>query len=181
MKSVIAVVTVTVTLAGIVAMAQEPKAGMPDNIVAELDNLVGSWDAKGKVGEKEQKGEFRCRWGRGPDKKKCCLIGFFSYATGDETRSGVTLIGWNAATKCIDDRAFDTGGGCDTLSWTVKSPTEWHGEMVLIKDGQEVRSKLVLVKKGPSELVVESENEKGEVSRVVYKKVAKTSKGKARE
>lgn len=34
------------------------------------------------------------------------------------------LIGWNPTKKCIDDRGFDSGGGCDTLSWTVKSPQE---------------------------------------------------------
>lgn len=177
MKRLIALAVVAVAFQGNVARTQEAD-GIPKEIIKELNSLVGTWDAKGTVGDKQQTGEFRCRWGRGQDKKKSCLIGFFSYTTGDETRSGVTLIGWNAATKCIEDRGFDSNGGCDTLSWTVTSPTEWHGKLLMIEDGQEVRSKAVLVKKGPSGLVLESESEKGEALRIVYTKVPDKPKDK---
>ncbi|MBC8871904.1 MAG: hypothetical protein H8E44_20945 [Planctomycetes bacterium] len=93
----------------------------------------------------------------------------------------MTLIGWNAAKKCIEDRGFDANGGCGRLLWTVKSPTEWHGEVFRVENGKEVRSEAVLIKKGPSEVVMESESEEGEASRRVFRKVKQERKKKAEE
>lgn len=163
-----------------VVHAQEP-AGIPDSIIKELDSLVGTWETEGKVGDKVQTGGFTCRWVRTEDKKKVCLIGHFSYTTEGAARSGVTLIGWNAAKKCIEDRGFDANGGNAVLCWTVKSPTEWQGEVSMVVNGQEVKSKAVLIKKGTSEVVMESESEKGEASRWVFRKVADKPKRKAKE
>jgi hypothetical protein len=163
-----------------VVVAQEA-AGIPEEITQELNGLVGTWKSEGKVGGKEQTGEFTCRWARTEDGKKVCLTGRFSYKTGDEVRSGVTLIGWNAAKKCIEDRGFDANGGNSVLYWTVKSPTQWDGEIVRVEDGQEVKLKAVLVKKRPSEIVMESESETGEASRWVFRKVKGARKKKARK
>ena len=147
----------------------------------ELNFLVGTWKSEGKIGDKVQTGEFTCRWARTGDKQKICLIGRFSYKTGDEVKSGVTLVGWNAAKKCIEDRGFDANGGNGVLYWTVKSPTEWQGEVFMVDDGKEVKSESVLIKKGPSEVVMESESEDGEVSRFVFRKVKEQGKKKAKE
>ena len=152
-----------------IARAQEP-AGIPDDIIKELDLLAGTWKSEGKVNGKEQIGGFTCRWARGEDRKKCCLIGRFSYTTGDETRSGVTLIGWNAAKKCIEDRGFDALGGNATLLWTIESPTLWRGDITVVEDGKAVKAKADLVKKGPNEFVYEAEMETGEVTRIVFRK-----------
>lgn len=160
--------------------AQEP-AGIPENIIKELDSLVGTWDTEGKVGDKVQKGRFTCRWVRTEDKKKVCLIGHFSHTTEGATRSGVTLIGWNATEKCIEDRGFDAFGGNARLLWTVKSPTEYQGESLMVANGKEVKSKGVLIKRGPSEIVTESETETGEVVRWVFRKVKEEGKKKSEE
>ena len=147
----------------------------------ELDYIAGTWETEGKIGEKEQTGGFTCRWARTDDKKKACLIGRFSYKTGEEVRSGVTLIGWNAAKKCIEDRGFDANGGNGVLYWTVKTAKEWQGEVIMVENGKEVKSKAVLIKKGPSEVVMESESEEGEASRWVFRKVKQERKKKAKE
>ena len=65
------------------------------------------------------------------------------------------------------------------MYWKVKSPTQWQGEVLMVEDGQEVKSKAVLIKKGPSEIVMESESETGEVARFVFRKVKRERKKKA--
>jgi hypothetical protein len=176
---VIAVFAVSVACLPQTALSQEA-SGIPDEIVKELDSLVGTWESEGKVGDKEQSGGFTCRWARTDEKNKICLVGRFSYKTGDEVRSGTTLIGWNAAKKCIEDRGFDANGGNVVLYWKVKSPTQWQGEVVMVEDGQEVKSKAVLIKKGPSEIVMESESETGEVARFVFRKAKRERKKEAK-
>ena len=174
-------VGMAVALLGNVTFAQEA-SGIPDEIIKELDSLAGTWVVEGKVGEQIQTGGFTCRWMRNrEDKRKVCLMGQFSYETGGSARSGVTLIGWNAAKNCIEDRGFDANGGCAVLYWTVKSPKEYQGEVIMVQNGREVRSKAVLVKKGPSEIVIESESEAGELSRFVFRKVEPDRKPEARK
>jgi hypothetical protein len=175
----IALVGVAVAFLGNTAYCQDT-AGIPDEIVKELDGLVGTWKTEGKIGDKEQTGEFTCRWERTEEKKKVCLRGRFSYKTGNDTRSGVTLLGWNAAKNCIEDRGFDANGGNARLLWTVKSPTEWQGEVVTVENGKEVKSKAVIIKKGSSEIVMESESETGEAARFVFRKVEEEPKKKAK-
>lgn len=171
MKRVFSFVVTALALAGSPVQAQN-STGIPDEAIKALDGLVGTWKAEGKVGEAEQTGEFACRWRRGPDGKKCCLVGSFSYKTGETTTAGITLIGWNAARECIEDRGFDSDGRCDILRWYPKTPGEWNGEWVRTIEGEEVKSEAVLVRKGPAELVMESESEAKEPLRIVFKKVA---------
>ena len=45
-----------VAFLGNVAFGQEA-AGIPDEIIKELDGLVGTWTVEGKIGDKEQTGE----------------------------------------------------------------------------------------------------------------------------
>jgi hypothetical protein len=99
------------------------------------------------------------------------LVGRFFYKSGDWTQSGMNLIGWNSVKKCMEDRGFDANGGNATLYWTVKSEKEYQGNYVMVENGKEVKSKAVLIKKGPFEIVIESESETGEVSRFVFRKV----------
>ena len=160
---------------GTVALADEG-TGIPDEIIKEMDYFVGTWKAEGNVGGKVQTGGITLRWAPMKDGKKVCLIGRFSYTTGDETRSGVTLIGWNAAKKCIEDRGFNDLGGNGTLYWFIESATKWRGEIVTVMDGEEINSKADLIKKGDSEIVIESVTDDGEVSRVEYTKVERKRK-----
>ena len=118
---------------------------------------------------------------RTEDKKKVCLIGHFSYTTDGEARSGVTLIGWNSTKKCIEDRGFDALGGNARLLWTVESPTHWRGDVSADENGQLVKETADLVKKGTTEFVYEAERETGEVTRLVFRKVADKPKRKAKE
>jgi hypothetical protein len=176
MRNAMSAITV-LTLLGATAWGQE-SSGIPDNIIKELDFFVGTWESEGKIGDVTETGRFTCRWARTDDGKQCCLIGRFSYKRGDKTRSGVTLLGWNAAKKCIEDRGFDGNGGNGRLLWTVESPDTWKGEMTFVEDGKEVTSSGVLIKKGPREIVMETTSETGEASRFVFRKVADAKKGK---
>jgi len=97
---------------------------------------------------------------------------------GDKTRSGVTLIGWNAAQNRIEDRGFDANGGSGMLLWTVGSTGEWKGDLTFVADGKELKSTAVLIKKGPREIVTEGTTATGEASRYVFRKVADAKKGK---
>lgn len=175
---VIAVLAISAACLPQTALAAEA-SGIPDEIVKELGSLVGTWEVEGKVGDKQQTGGFTLRWARTDEKEKICLIGEFSYKTGEEVKSGVTLIGWNAGKKCIEDRGFDANGGNATLYWKVKSPTQWQGEVVMVENGKEVESEAVLIKKGPSEIVMESESETGEVARFVFRKAKRERKKKS--
>ena len=159
-------------------LAQEA-SGIPDEIVKELDSLVGIWEVEGKIGDKQQTGGFTLRWERTEDKKKICLSGRFLFVLdGKETR-GVTLIGWNAGKQCIEDRGFDANGGNGILYWKVDSPTLWKGESIGFEDGKTVTGKVHLVRKSDSEFVFEAEYENGDVSRSVLRKVKRERKKKA--
>ena len=96
-------------------------------------------------------------------------------------RSGVTLIGWNAAKKCIEDRGFDVLGGNATLLWTVESPTLWRGDITIVENGETIKAKADLVKTGTSEIVYEAEMDNGDTARVVFRKVKRERKKKAKE
>jgi hypothetical protein len=173
-------VAAAVVVTGLHNVAAAQEVTIPDEIIKELDGLVGTWKSEGKLGGEEQTGGFTCRWGRSEDKKKVCLIGHFSYTTGDEVRSGVTLIGWNAAKKCIEDRGFDVLGGNATLLWTVESPKLWRGDVTIVENGETITAKADLVKKSPTEIVYEAEMDNGDTARVVFRKVKGARKKKAK-
>jgi hypothetical protein len=160
------------------AWGQE-KPGIPEDIIKELDGLVGTWEVEGKIGDVTETGQFTCRWANSDDGKKCCLTGRFSYKTGDKSRSGVTLIGWNAVCNCIEDRGFDVNGGNGRLLWTVESPNQWQGDLTFVEDGKELKSTAVLIRKGPQEIVTEGTTATGEASRYVFRKVADAKKSPA--
>ena len=143
--------------------------------------LVGTWTVEGKIGDKEQTGGFTCRWMRTDDKKKCCLLGRGTYTTDGKTSLHVSLMGWNAANKCIEDRGFAADGGSGIFSWTVTSPGTWRGVLRSVENGQEVTSKGDFIVKGPSEIVMESESETGEAARFVFRKVEEEPKKKAKK
>jgi hypothetical protein len=145
-------------------------------MIKELDWFVGTWKAEGKVGDEKQAGGITLRWAPTKDGKKVCLIGRFSYTTGDETRSGTNIIGWNTAKKCIEDRGFNDLGGNGTLYWFRESEEHLRREIVHVKDGEEVHAKADLIIRNDSELVIESVIDDGEVSRVEYTKVERKRK-----
>lgn len=179
MKRLITVVAVlSIALLGRVAFCQDA-TGIPDEIIKELDGLVGNWKVEGKVGDKKQTGSCTIRWVLMED-KKCCLIGRGSYTTDGKTQNVVSLLGWNAATKCIEDRGFDSDGGSGILCWTVKSPGKWRGVLRIVANGQEVKSESDFIVKGPSEIVMECESQAGEMSRFVFTKDKEASKQKAK-
>ena len=177
---VIAVLAISAACLPQTALAQEA-SGIPDEIVKELDRLVGTWKAEGKIGDKQQSGEFTLRWARTEDKKKICLSGRFLFVVAGEETRGVTLIGWNAAKQCIEDRGFDASGGNGVLYWKIDSPTLWKGESIDVADGKTVTGKVFLVRKSPSEFVFEAEYENGDVSRSVMRKVKRERKKTAKE
>ncbi len=178
--SVLLLTVVASAFVSSVAIAERP-ATIPDNIVKELSSLVGTWEVEGKIGDVTQTGHFTCRWAKGEDGKKCCVVGRFCYDTDGKIRSGVTLIGWNAVKECIEDRGFDGNGGNARLLWTVESPTKWLGDVSIVADGKEVKQKAVLIKKGSKEIVCEGELETGETSRFVFRKVEGKPKRKTKE
>ena len=172
---VIAVLAISAACLPQTALAQEA-SGIPDEIVQQLDSLVGTWEVEGKIGDKKQSGEFTLRWARTEDKKKICLSGRFLFVVDGEETRGVTLIGWNAAKQCIEDRGFDADGGNGVLYWKIDSPTLWKGESVDVSDGKTKTGKVYLVRKSDSEFVFEAEYENGDVARSVLRKVKRERK-----
>ena len=171
----ISLIAVAASCIGTVAVAED-KPGIPDEIIAELDGLVGTWAVDGNVGDKKQTGDFICRWAQNRQNRRCCIIGDFSYTIGDQLSSGVTLIGWNATEGCIEDRGFDAQGGNGRLLWTVKSPTHWTGVITIVRSGEEVEAEAHLIKKEDGSIVYEAEGDDGKVARHVFTKVKKERK-----
>ena len=163
------------------ATSAEEAGGIPDEIVKELDSLVGTWETEGKIGNKRQTGEFTLRWERTAEKKKICLSGKFLFVVDGNESRGVTLIGWNAGKQCIEDRGFDANGGNDVLYWKVKSPTLWKGELVSVADGETVTAKADLIRKSDTEFVMEAEYDNGDISRSVMRKAERERKKKAKK
>ena len=166
----ISVIAIAVSCIGVAAVADDDKPGIPDEIIKTMDSFVGAWKTSGKVGDKTQSGGITLRWSRMKNGKKVCLVGQYSFTTGDETMTGTNIVGWNSAKKCIEDRGFNDLGGNGTLYWSPKSENLLKGEFVHFKDGKEIHATADLVKKGDAEFVLESVTDDGEVSRIVYKK-----------
>ena len=162
------------------APAQEA-SGIPDEIVKELDGLVGTWKFEGKIGDEEQVAERTLRWERTADKKKICLSGRSVFVTNGVERHGRSLIGWNSGKNCIEDRLYDANGGNDILYWTVKSPTQWRGETIGLAGGSVVTGKADLIKKSDSEYVFEAEYDNGVVIRSVLRKLKREGKRKVQK
>ncbi len=151
----IPLVVATVAFLGSAAFGQEA-AGIPEEIIKELDFCVGTWKFEGKTGDKEQTGRWTGRWAYTKDKKKICLIAESTFVIDGVTVNWVGLGGWNAAKKCIEDRGFNASGGSQVISYKVISPGKWQGEVVAVENGRVVKSKQNLIRKGPSEAVIES-------------------------
>ena len=123
----IALVVMAVAFLGNAVFGQEA-AGIPDEIIKELDGLVGTWTVEGQ--DRRQGADRRVHLPVGYElrtRRRCCLRGRVTYTTTEMTRAWRHLLGWNAAKNCIEDRGFDANGGNARLLWTVKSPTE-HGK-----------------------------------------------------
>ena len=163
------------------AAPAEEANGIPDEIVRELDGIVGTWKFEGKLGDEEQVGEVTLRWERTADKKKICLSGRSVVVTNGKESHGRSLIGWNSGKNCIEDRRFYANGGNDVLYWTVKSATHWQGETIGLADGSVVTGKADLIKKSDSEFVFEAEYDNGVVARSVLRKVKRERKRNATE
>ena len=173
---VIAVLAISAACLQQTALAQE-SSGIPDEIVKELDGIVGTW--KVELADPQQKWEITFRWERTENKEKICLSGrSFSVIDGRRLH-GVSLVGWNAGKQCIEDRGFGADGGNGVFYWKVESPTLWKGEQVMVVEGETVTGKVELIKKSDSEFVVEAEYDNGVVSRSVMRKVKRERKKKA--
>ena len=175
-KSTAALLLIVVLSLSETAIFADDKPCIPDEIIKTMDSFVGAWKTEGKVGDEKQTGGITLRWSPTKNGKKVCLVGQYSFTTGDETMTGTNIVGWNSAKKCIEDRGFNDLGGSGTLYWFPKSENLLKGEFVHFKDGEEVHAKADLVKKGDAEFVLESVTEDGEVSRIVYKKVERKRK-----
>ena len=175
---VIAVLAISAACLQQTALAQE-SSGIPDEIVKELDGIVGTW--KVELADPQQKGEITFRWERTENKEKICLSGRSFFVIDGRRLHGVSLVGWNAGKQCIEDRGFDANGGNGVLYWKIDSPTLWKGESIDVADGKTVTGKVFLVRKSPSEFVFEAEYENGDVSRSVMRKVKRERKKTAKE
>jgi hypothetical protein len=162
------------------ARAQE-SAGIPEAIIQELDGLVGTWEVEGNIGDISVKGQRIIRWVRSEDGRKICLMTRVTDMRGDNSVSGVSLIGWNAVENRIEDRGFGANGEHATLSWTVESPGKWNGDWKFIEGGVEMKSTAVLIKKSPREYLVEGTIESGVAFRQVLRKVADAKKRGAKQ
>ena len=62
MKCFVTLLSVTAVFLGSAKTFADEQPGIPDEIIKEMDWLVGTWKAEGEVGGKTQAGEFTCRW-----------------------------------------------------------------------------------------------------------------------
>lgn len=176
----IPLIVVAVAFLSNVASGQEA-AGIPEEIIKELDFCVGTWRFEGKTGDKELTGRWTGRWAYTKDKKKICLIAESTFVIDGVTVNWVGLMGWNAAKKCIEDRGFNASGGSQVISYKVISPGKWQGEVVAVENGREVRSKQDLIRKGPSEAVIESKSETGQEVIWVLRRIQAEGKQKTNQ
>jgi len=155
-----------------VCVAQEP-AGVPEEVVKELSYLVGTWQYEGEIGGKASKGTATYRWAPNKEKQKFCLVTHWMSTPEGKSQPGISLMGWNAADKCIVETGFGSQGNLYLTHWVVKSPEQWRSESSHVIDGEKVEVRGVIVKKGPSEFVFEGESATGVVNRLVFHKNAK--------
>ncbi len=157
-----------------VSYGGEPQqGGVPNDVVEQLEYMVGTWNVTGNLSDEEFTGTASYRWTASRGKRKCCLTTNWMIKRGGEPHPGTSLIGWNAAKKCLVECGFNAAGGCSMMIYTIKSAKEWRGEFAEVHDGEEIKGKGVLIKKGPTEFVYEGETTTGETGRLVFKKVDK--------
>ena len=144
----------------------------------ELEYLVGTWKMEGELDGQEWAATTSYQWARGGGKKKYCLTTNWMVKYGGKNFPGVSIVAWNAAKKELTECGFNVAGDYFMTRWTIKSSTEWRGEFLDVRDGQEFKGKAEVTKKGPTKFIYESQRTTGETARIVCEKVTKERKGK---
>jgi hypothetical protein len=161
-----------VLLAASVSSAGEPQA-LPDEIRSELDWAAGTWKMEGRIGQDQFSGVWSARWADG----KHCLI---RQSTGkrkgkDAEAIGISVIGWDAANKCITEQVFFSTGSSALLRWKVPTSEQWVGQMTGVEDGQEYTSKITATKENKDRFVYESKASTGDEVEILLTRI-KTDK-----
>ena len=149
------------------ALQGQEEGQVPKEMLKELQYLVGTWKVEGIVGDEKVEGTWSVRWGPG----KYCLMRQSSVSFGDETVTGIGIIGWDGATKTITEQVFSSKNDSALLRWKVLPSGNWEGELSGFRDGKKVNSTLKFTKKGRGEIVYEEKTADGEGVEGILRKV----------
>jgi hypothetical protein len=166
-----------VALTTSVSSSEEPQA-LPDEIRGELDWLSGTWQMKGRVGDVKLSGVWSARWADG---EHCLTRHSKSKRAGKNgERIGISVIGWDAANKCIIEHAFFSNGDSLLLRWNDPSPNKWVGEVTGVEDGQQYTARATATKQNKDRFIYESETSTGDEVEILLTrtKTDKTTKTK---
>ena len=159
-----------VAFAGLV-QGQE-KTQVPDEIVKELQFLVGKWSFEGRVGDGKVSGTITARWAQG----RYCLItqDSIDVAEGDAESIGrnraAGVIGWEPKNERITHGGFSSDGNAFLNWWKVTESGDWEGETSGTMEGQEGPSAFKITKHGKDKFVFESTTPEGQEIEVAYTK-----------
>jgi hypothetical protein len=163
MKSTVLFLVVFLT-AG-VGWSQERR--VPDEILRELNYMVGTWKAEGKVGEIAVQGKWSTRWAPG----KHCLMRESSVDIEGVMVTGIGVIGWDPAAERITEQVFFDNNDAALLKWKVLPSGEWEGTLTATQLGQPIERTVKLIKKGSGEMVYLEAASENEESRIILRKV----------
>lgn len=123
---------------------------LPDEVTAELNYLVGTWDVKGRAGDMRYEGTQTTKWAPG----KHCLVTNWQGTVGEIPVNGTAIVGWDALEKQILDVGFISNVGHRTMRWSIETPKVWEGTMSANSFGDKVQTAIRLEKKSADECVV---------------------------
>ena len=167
------VVGATVFLAAGISTAQEQKK-VPDEILSELQYLVGSWEVSGRAGDAKINGTFSARWAKG----KHCLITEDTFVDADQTEAvlGAGVLGWDPVNKRITHGGFSSDNNAYLNWWKVTPSGDWEGQVRGTEDGVESTAAFKLTKQGKNKFLFESKTPDDQELEVVYTKVPRQKK-----
>ena len=110
-------------LAASMVVGQADKSTVPDDIIAELGRLVGTWQMTGKEGDDTFMAEYRHEWTPGK-----YAVRFQSTWSGAWQGRGFGFVAWdNVKKELFGPEAYEDGSVC-ILRQKIKSPGVWEGE-----------------------------------------------------
>jgi hypothetical protein len=130
------------------AVAQDDP-GMPKEVVAYFESLVGEWKEEGRFLNNQFEGKVSIKWAEG----RHCLV-----ETGTRWQKGVpgvvshgtSVRGWDPSTKEILQHSFFSGGlGAVTLRGKLTTPTRVEGKLVHALGDEPKKANFHLVEKKP--------------------------------
>ena len=176
--------TMLLLAASMVVGQAEEASPLPEAVAMHLQYAVGTWETESDVEGETAKGTYVVRWAPG---RHCVLITFSPAPGVPEDFPGQMsgILGYDSATKQAIEKNFWSNGSHYTLCYDLSKPIRAkgvvEGEVTGVeKDGTKFTQEVRVERKGRESFVYFSKTADGEPIEVVFRRVARRGRAKAK-